>query len=450
MNNQIIFWTGLWPHWCSRPIGVYQLAHWLRLHKIESQIIDFCQWFKPEELVELTDHFIGPKTKYIGISSSFWEGKIPFEINEAVNIIRKQYPHLKIILGGARADSDQFKSIADHIIVGEAEEKILEIIKGHNIGISKFDIRNLEHRFIEKDAILEGEVLPIELGRGCIFKCKFCGHPNLGKPKHTYQRKINLIEEEISYNYEKFKTDKYFFLDDTVNEDQEKILNLSNIPKNTGINIQWTGYLRADLVWRYPDSAELLAKSGLRSCFFGIESFHKTASLSIGKGWAGKHAKNFLPILFKDIWQSKISIWNNFIIGLPEESLDDLNQTLEWCIENPLGTNHFVPLNLFNARSDSGSKSEFTRNFEKYGYQINEDGWYNKFLNRKKADLYSKVFNNRLIKYNKLSAWSLFDVANCGIDIDQGMQIGHFKKQNIIQENFPIFLERYRNKLKSL
>ena len=113
--------------------------------------------------------------------------------------------------------------------------------------------RTSANRFDQRDCIIDGEVLPIELGRGCIFQCKFCGHHNLGKAKHTYQRCMHLIEEEIVYNYEQFKTVNYQFLDDTVNEDQDKVLNLSMLPDRTGIDISWTGYLRVDLLWRYPD-----------------------------------------------------------------------------------------------------------------------------------------------------------------------------------------------------
>ena len=66
--NEIIFWTGIWPNWRSRPIGTYQLSHWLRMNNVESQVIDFCQWHSSEELVSLTTLFIGNKTKLIGIS----------------------------------------------------------------------------------------------------------------------------------------------------------------------------------------------------------------------------------------------------------------------------------------------------------------------------------------------------------------------------------------------
>lgn len=447
--NEIIFWTGIWSNGMSRPIGAYQLSYWLRKNNVESQVIDFCQWFSGDEIFNLTAKFISTKTKFIGISTGFWpDDNIPSNIFYAYKKIKNEYPNIKFILGGQRANNKKYSYLADHIIVGEAEDSLLQILKGHNLS-PKFDITKLEHRFDIKDCIIEGEVLPLELGRGCVFKCKFCGHHNLGKAKHTYQRNIQSIEDEVTYNYNNFKTEYYHFLDDTVNEDQEKIHKLSCLPKNTGIDIKWNGYLRADLIWRYPESAELLYNSGMRSCFFGIETFHPKASTAIGKGWSGKHAKTFLPKLHTEIWNSEVNLWCNFIIGLPSESEKDLRDTLDWCLENPLGYRKFVVLNLYNLRSDTGSTSEFSKNYKKYGYDIDQNGnWYNDNFTIESAEFLAKEFNQQLSQSNKFSSWNLFDIINCGVPISNGKnlidnRIRYFKQ-------FKNFLNSYKDKLLKL
>ena len=449
--NEIIFWAGIWPNWHTRPIGVYQLAHWLRTNNIESQVIDFCQWLSADEIIQFTCKFISSKTKYIGISTSFWGGdQIPKNIKTAIETIKILYPHLKIIMGGARADSQNIKQYADFTIVGEAENKLLELLKGHNI-FRPFDITTLSHRFSKKDCILDGEVLPIELGRGCIFKCKFCGHHNIGKSKHTYQRCIHEIESEIVYNYENFKTVNYLFLDDTVNEDIEKVKNLSLIPKNTGVKINWTGYLRADLIWRYQDSAELLQESGLKSCFFGIETFHNNAATSIGKGWSAKHGKEFLKKLYNSYWNKDVNVWNNFIVGLPEETANSLNSTLDWCLENPMGAHKFVGLNLYNDRSDSGSKSEFSKNYEKYGYQIDESGvWSNGIFDSRSCENTVKLLNDKLKTKNVMSSWMLFDLLNCELDFNFLKTLPEYKYTAYGQKKFVKPLIKYKQKLDEL
>jgi hypothetical protein len=449
--NEIIFWTGIWPKWKTRPIGVYQLAFWLRSNNVECQVIDFCQWLTADEIIDFTIKFLSPKTKFIGISTSFWGGDtVPKNINDAIKKLKIINPDLKIIMGGARSDSKNIKKLADITIVGEGEDKLLELIKGHNI-FRKFNITELNHRFSSKDCIIDNEVLPIELGRGCIFKCKFCGHSNLGKEKHTYQRPIQEIEAEISYNYETFKTTNYLFLDDTVNEDIDKVKNLSLIPKNTGVDINWTGYLRADLLWRYSESPELLLKSGLKSCFFGIETFHPYASLSIGKGWSSKHGKEFLKFLYSDLWKKEVSIWNNFIVGLPGESPESINNTVEWCLENPMGIHKFVGLNLYNNRTDSGSRSEFSKNYHKYGYKIDYLGnWENEFFDGNSCNLLVNNINEKLLSVNTLASWKLFDLLSCDNNINNIKTIPEKFYNNNAHMRFKIFLLKYKEKLNSL
>ena len=45
-------------------------------------------------------------------------------------------------------------------------------------------------RFEKNDFILPGESLPLELSRGCIFKCRFCQYPNIGKDKDDLELEL--------------------------------------------------------------------------------------------------------------------------------------------------------------------------------------------------------------------------------------------------------------------
>ena len=411
MYMKIIFWTGI-PRSTTRPIGVYQLSHWLGKHGEPSQVIDFCQWYSAEQLVSLTELFIKTDTAYIGVSTAFWQEHIPKNILDAINQIRQQYPKIKFVFGGPRVHI--YSQYADIVIRGEAETQLLSLLGGPMV---RFDITQLDHRFSARDAIQSGEVLPIELGRGCVFKCKFCAHHNLGKPKHTYQRCFHLVEEEIAYNYEHFNTTVYNFLDDTVNEDPVKVQRLSKIKQRTGVDLKWNGYLRADLIWNKPDTAEQLLQSGLSSCFFGIETLHRAAGDSIGKGWASRHAKQFLPQLYKDMWHEEISIWCNFIIGLPGETEQDLENTLEWCKANPLGRHKFVSLTLYQ---DQSATSEFSRNPQAHGYNFtSKDKWFSEHMTQAKSKLLERKFNQELNTHNRPTSWILFDLLNCKRDRTQ-------------------------------
>ena len=60
-------------------------------------------------------------------------------------------------------------------------------------------------RWNKNDCIQTGETLPLEISRGCIFKCKFCRYPYIGKTKNDFSKSIDNVVEELEYNYNNFK-----------------------------------------------------------------------------------------------------------------------------------------------------------------------------------------------------------------------------------------------------
>lgn len=463
--RHIIFLNGIWPNILSykntrftRPIACYQLKHWLSHFSFKSQVIDYCQHLTTNEIFNLLEHFVSDETLAIGVSTTFWPVNkvVPPNILEVITLVRDKWPNIKIISGGAR--TTHAPELFDKHFVGESENQLVEwlqsLSKKSSLLNKKFNIVDLNHRFDDTDAILDGEALPIELGRGCIFKCKFCAHHNLGKPKFTYQRHFDLIVDEMEYNYEKFGTSKYMLLDDTVNEDLDKIKNLATIKNKTGIDINWVGYLRADLVWARPGSAELLQESGLKSCFFGVETFNPLAGKSIDKGWGAKHGKEYIPKLHKELWKEKINIHVNLIAGLPYETMDSLEESLSWCKQNPIGFYRFVPLSLYVDKNDPHATSEFTKNYPIYGYRnvSNTTGyWESDTMNYNQAmDFSNNKSWKELYSINKISAWDIFNATNVGYNIDEVMSWRHEKFQYKVIDKGAEFISKYIEKLKSV
>jgi hypothetical protein len=440
-------------------MGPYQLKHWISHFGFKSQVIDFCQFFTAVQLLDLIAHFIGPETLCIGVSSSSWswsENSIPPNIIQLMPLIKDRWPNVKIVLGGPR--KRVFGDLFDASFAGDAEDSFTVWLqeqagkKGMSLFNKKFNITQLAHRFDDSDCIFHDEVLPIELGRGCIFKCKFCGHHNIGKPKHTYQRGYDLLLDELRFNYDKFGVTKYNFLDDTVNEDVDKVANLSKLKDNLGFDIQWTGYLRADLVWSNKGSAEQLAQSGMKSCFFGIETFNQNAAQSIGKGWSAKHAKDYLPKLFHDIWKEKINIYNSFIVGLPNESKSNIIDSVKWCIDHPMGTHRFNALSLGTNRKDN-FKSEFATNYHEHGYfdvDENTGAWNSNMMTSGESLVLASSLSQILNLSNTVSAFLMFSAMNLGFTSDEiaTWKVQHF--DNNCEPRIQNFLAKYIDQLKSI
>jgi hypothetical protein len=442
----------------NRSIGPYKIAHWLRKNNYSAQVIEFVDLMTLEQLYAATKKFITRKTKVLGISTTFLcnsmhthsDGNI-YRIKEsilaALRLIKKQHPHIKIIAGGYVSDHISGWGIVDATIMSytsATEDIFLEYMNHLTFGTEPpigsykmprfgntermmydqarnktYNIETDDFRFISQDAILPGEPLPLDVSRGCIFACKFCQYPHLGRGKFDYTRHMNLLEEELLHNYNNFGTTSYFLLDDTFNDTERKMQQFHSMTSRLPFKIQYSTYLRADLIHRFPDTAHLLKESGLVGAFFGLESLHPYASKLIGKSWSGTHAKMFIPNLYHNIWKKEVAIHSNFIIGLPEETKDDIRNTFAWSKDNDLHCTEFRALALFGKKSSSTFNhhtilSEFDKNAEKYGFEFtsesngsNDNFWKNSTWTYKEALDLDLAMRAEVEPINKATTWQI-------------------------------------------
>ena len=130
--------------------------------------------------------------------------------NEFLEFIHKGYSHVKIVVGGSGPTTsvlvEVYEEEIDCWIKGLAEDSIIKYVESlkNNEEIpsviedpfaTKFNFNELIPSFYLEDTVFQYEVLPIEISRGCRFKCKFCSYPLLGrKPSDDYIRS----EESLS------------------------------------------------------------------------------------------------------------------------------------------------------------------------------------------------------------------------------------------------------------
>jgi radical SAM superfamily enzyme YgiQ (UPF0313 family) len=167
-------------------------------------------------------------------------------------------------------------------------------------------------------------------------------------------------------------------LDDTFNDSEFKIDAFCEMVKTLPFAINFTAYIRMDLLARFEGQAEKLKNAGMRAAFFGIETFHIEASNAIGKGWHGKNAKAYLEDLLNKIWKDDVYITASFIAGLPFEDKDSIENTLEYLRREKRINALMWPLQIHKTSDQWAYHSEFEKNIDQYGYTINNDGtWYN-------------------------------------------------------------------------
>jgi hypothetical protein len=387
-----------------RYIGAYKIANSCRKVGFDAQVIDHLVYFSKDEIITALRRFITPTTLVIGISTTFIaiNNQIPSHVLEALAVIKQEFPYIKLAFGGYGHLATRLNQTVcpDAIIYGYAEDIFVELVsyyagKGQEpvgqlefpIGgkfrtpykayksarDAKFDIETDEFRFTHNDFIMPGETLPIEISRGCIFKCKFCNHLLLGRGKLDYLKSMELVRNELIYNYETFGTTNYYVICDTFNDTEVKMKYWHDMILSLPFKIKYGVYLRADLLHRFPDVPYMLAETGLFAAFHGIESFNNTAAVAVGKGWSAKHGKEYLPQLYHDIWKGDIFQTISFIAGLPGDTPQDNHDAVDWFIANDMYHMSINPLGLV-ANKNAKNASEFERNAEQYGYRYIDPG----------------------------------------------------------------------------
>lgn len=418
-----------------RSIGPSKIANSLRNNGYTVQVINFATILTKDQLYKISRPFVGPRT-LLGVSTTFLYGEYSssnaYEDLQTVVKQLKQEVGSKVILGGPSAHAYQNYFDADFIVKGYAENKILDLFDQiFNHGVrrktrSDWDIKTCNHRWHESDRLQPGESIPLEIGRGCIFTCKYCKFDMLGKKRGEYVRDMSMIKDEIVENFEKYKITNYMMMDDTFNDDVHKLEDWCKMVDSLPFKIQYTAYCRADLLWRYQDISRELYRTGLIGSTLGIESMNPHAAKVVGKGWSGKHAKDFIPYYIHDICKGRTLTQINFIIGLPGDTLDDVWSWIHWAKENNVPTVHAQPLVIRPPRlfPDDPVFSEFDKDAEsKYGYSIPNDKrpyvWKNDIMTwfdaRKE---YRKIYDYISNNFCDLS-WHGFSSLSLGYSIDE-------------------------------
>lgn len=425
-----------------RYLGPYQIAWWLRKYGYSTQVLEFLYFMSPDQRLSLYKKFITAETKIVAYAPFFMinspqkavKGDQP--IFDIANEIKENFPWVKLVAGGqwvrGLLDSGykNFNFKFDAIFKDESEYSFLEyvdhIFKGTPASVFQlindnkvyfpsktYDIQTCAMTFAENDFILQGESLPLELSRGCIFKCKFCQYPHIGKDKDDFNKSMDCIRESLMSNYNLFGTTRYHITDDTLNSHRERTKQFHLMTKDLPFKIEFIGYVRMDLLSIWPEQVESLPEAGLISAHFGLETFNPESCHIIGKGWGAKNNKKYLTYI-GDQWGNDVIVNVSMIVGLGKETATEWEEAKHWFIDSKVHDWFFNKLYV----SGNLGLSEFDQDPAKYGYQFADGKWRTKYITEDQADEWCRKNNTDTMSLRIPSVWNLVANRNLGIDID--------------------------------
>jgi radical SAM superfamily enzyme YgiQ (UPF0313 family) len=138
--------------------------------------------------------------------------------------------------------------------------------------------------------------------------------------------------------------------------------------------IPWTCEARATLDF---ETLALMKKAGCRLIVVGFESINQKVLNNIKKGIKQTNAEKFV----ESAKRAKVKIHGCFMAGNPGDTIETLEATLSWAIENNFDTAQFFPLQVYpGTTAYEEQKASGRLKKQPYRMWITQDGMHNMTL----------------------------------------------------------------------
>jgi hopanoid biosynthesis associated radical SAM protein HpnJ len=183
----------------------------------------------------------------------------------------------------------------------------------------------IENYFI---GYLKHPYMSLYTGRGCKSRCTFCLWPQTVGGHRYRVRSVGHVVEEIRLAKHYFPQVREFFFDDDTFTDN--LPRAEAIARELGkLGVTWSCNAKANVP---RDTLKVLVENGLRLLLVGYESGNQQILHNIKKGMLIDVARRFT----KDCHELGITIHGTFILGLPGESKETIEETIRFANEiNP-------------------------------------------------------------------------------------------------------------------
>jgi hopanoid biosynthesis associated radical SAM protein HpnJ len=183
----------------------------------------------------------------------------------------------------------------------------------------------IENYFI---GYLKHPYISLYTGRGCKSRCTFCLWPQTVGGHRYRTRSVGHVIDEIAWAKAAFPQVKEFFFDDDTFTDNAQ--RAEEIARQLGrLGVTWSCNAKANVA---RSTLKKLKDGGLRLLLVGYESGNQQILHNIKKGMRVDVARRFS----KDCHELGITVHGTFIIGLPGETKETIEETIRFALEvNP-------------------------------------------------------------------------------------------------------------------
>lgn len=279
-----------------------------------------------DEEVEEIDFSLQPDL--VGITALGNTVKRGYEIAD-----RFRTKSIPVVMGGPQVSFNVKKSLnhADSIVIGEAEGSWQQLLQDFESGTLEPTYKTSSPCSYKTSPVPRWDLIqtnnimamPVQVSRGCPYKCEFCVVRNMLGKKHRY-RDIDDVINEIKSLPKRQLT----FADDNLTANKKYAHELMD--RLMPLKVSWMCQASLDIC---EDSTLLtkMAKAGCTSILLGIESLDD-ASLHE----AGKHQNKIEKYEqgIQTIHDHGIHVIGSFIVGFDTDTLDGFDKIYNFTVKN--------------------------------------------------------------------------------------------------------------------
>ncbi|MFX0195875.1 MAG: B12-binding domain-containing radical SAM protein [Candidatus Hodarchaeota archaeon] len=268
--------------------------------------------------------------------------------------------NIPIILGGPGAtfvDKQLLKnhSFIDVIVRGEGEITFAELLSAFEKRTPLCDVKGISFRDVDGQIVTTENQPPVDdldllpampfhlidntlrnpelirtdimAGRGCPLGCKYCstcvfwGKKVRRRSPEKIVSEMKLLNQEYGFRY-------LYFSDDNLLGRKDFFQELCQLIRQNLPGLKWG--ISASTNLASPHLVETLAHSGCKEAFIGIETGSERLSSYIPRK---DHQVKVIQEKLNCFRTNNIRITKSFMIGFPDENIDDINKTLMLAIE---------------------------------------------------------------------------------------------------------------------
>jgi radical SAM superfamily enzyme YgiQ (UPF0313 family) len=275
----------------------------------------------------------------VGISLNYLSQALP--TFAMLGFLRREYPQLKIILGGGLVTSwlanpnwrNPFGGLIDQLIAGPGEGPLLTLL---GIKTPRTDLPPDFTGLPLSEYLAPGLILPYSASSGCYWRrCSFCPEKAEGHPYRT--KETNRVLTELALLCDQYRPGLIHLLDNAVSP--RLLRGLTEQPPGS----EWYGFVRAEPLLAAPAFCLELRRSGCLMLKLGLESGDQGVLDALDKGIN----LELVARVLKALAGAGIATYVYLLFGTPAETLDEARRTLEFVVRHREEIT-FLNLAIFN------------------------------------------------------------------------------------------------------